>query len=1118
MRKGKKFLSMILASLMMLSSFAVGFNALAAELAEAEESSAVSEVSDAITAFHSNGYNTLMFKDEEAEKKAEAVKAFDEICAEIKSLTDTERAELSVSNYVYILALAADSIGREAGLKSNYAKVYGIAGEGFAKITEKLGALPAEYQKGYDALKVLYVKVGKTLFNSSFDFLKESGGYAHFEACMEIIKTLSPKAVRFANYATAYDSAFYLYCSKPTDSSSSLSSNLISITYNYYQDKMSSTGKDPSISFSTFVKHDYKTNTNTYQGKYNGATYKAAYEAYYELLLSDTVAPSRAATEKLAELFSAIYGSSFADALNTAAETGLAYYTTGSITTSEINRVLDKINVLSGDAAAVFASVASSYKIKIAAKNIYPIEYTEETSADDVYNNQIKTETKTIQALVDSLKDVLTQLQLDEFINNVKSADLNNLSNDEIETVKSQYSVLPAAFKNKIDLDTYTKFMQIVKPAADSYDFSKEIAEFKSIPVNRGAVGGQVIMTAEGIQNSADGTWELVKALLNLAGVNIDLSNGLNNILEDNLYQVSVINAVFDLYATLSHNETETGVSLAPTLGAVISMLISTGSIANLLVQDDNRYKAAVEQIKAIKVTDEEKAQGINALDKLAGIEFTDKDFGFVNGDRDGFIDALLAALRPITLLLAGDNAILGIAKVYINMFDSVDEQGNYGNNGIYAMLLPMLEQLGLTDLPTPIEYRENYYSVRASMGKNIAYDEILRCVINSLFDNAVQPVADDPLNGLVKILPRLAYVVSTNMVDETVKAVIASTGDTLAGLAGSLDLSAKAINNMLAGIEINLSGSVIRFKPVNWSLLADCCIVSAVESKSNSNEYFMLRTGDVDSCFTNIFYYIYDVIFADKGNYKAIKSLLNSALDGALLSIVNNIIDTMAYAGKLPAYEMFLAWTAETGKTSLPAAKPFAQNKFKDLAGFEAYDDYVAYTSVYNSFIMGTNASVFSPKADITRAMLVTILYRMAGSPYDGANPYKINPFSDVRKDAYYYNAVCWALDEGITNQISFRPNDKVTREQTARFLFAYAQANDMLGSDAYKSVDLGIYPDSKSVSSWAKEPMQWANYNNMITGTQQGFIYPKGSTQRIHAARILYGFGKACNIGSFK
>lgn len=193
----------------------------------------------------------------------------------------------------------------------------------------------------------------------------------------------------------------------------------------------------------------------------------------------------------------------------------------------------------------------------------------------------------------------------------------------------------------------------------------------------------------------------------------------------------------------------------------------------------------------------------------------------------------------------------------------------------------------------------------------------------------------------------------------------------------------------------------------------------------------------------------------------------------------------------------------------------------FEDLYGYEHYGDYIAYTSVYNKFITGTNPpekTLFSPTTPITRAMFVTILYRMAGEPYKNGTPYRTSPFTDITDTSvYYYDAACWALKNGITTETTFKPFENVNREQTASFLFRYAQKNGRLGNSAYKNVNLANYPDFGSVHGWAVEAMKWANFNGMITGTQQGYINPQGATQRIHATKILHGFGKVCNIGNF-
>ena len=196
----------------------------------------------------------------------------------------------------------------------------------------------------------------------------------------------------------------------------------------------------------------------------------------------------------------------------------------------------------------------------------------------------------------------------------------------------------------------------------------------------------------------------------------------------------------------------------------------------------------------------------------------------------------------------------------------------------------------------------------------------------------------------------------------------------------------------------------------------------------------------------------------------------------------------------------------------------------FRDMWNCDGYASYLKYTSIYNSYLKGTNPpyyNEFSPNESLTRAMLVTIIYRMAGEPYaNGGNPYSSTPFTDIiDSNAYYYDAACWALKNGITTETTFKPFDNVTREQTATLLFRYAKLNDMIGYDGYKDVNLkSEYLDASLIHPWAVEAMQWANYNDMITGTLQGFANPGFATLRIHASKILYGFGYLCDIGNFE
>lgn len=158
----------------------------------------------------------------------------------------------------------------------------------------------------------------------------------------------------------------------------------------------------------------------------------------------------------------------------------------------------------------------------------------------------------------------------------------------------------------------------------------------------------------------------------------------------------------------------------------------------------------------------------------------------------------------------------------------------------------------------------------------------------------------------------------------------------------------------------------------------------------------------------------------------------------------------------------------------------------------------------VYRAGLMnGTSATAFSPTATTTRGMIVTILYRMEGSPMAG-----LSTFSDVAPDAYYAAAVAWAAANGIVNGYedgTFRPEDAITREQMAALLFRYARYQ---GRDVSAQADLSGYADVERISSYAAEPLRWANAQGLITGTTAATISPSGNATREQVAVILTRF----------
>ena len=178
------------------------------------------------------------------------------------------------------------------------------------------------------------------------------------------------------------------------------------------------------------------------------------------------------------------------------------------------------------------------------------------------------------------------------------------------------------------------------------------------------------------------------------------------------------------------------------------------------------------------------------------------------------------------------------------------------------------------------------------------------------------------------------------------------------------------------------------------------------------------------------------------------------------------------------------------------------SKTTFNDVSAndwFASAVDYVTGKGMMN----GTAANTFSPKANTTRGMVVTVLYRLENQPSTSAAS-----FTDVASGAYYANAVAWANANGIVSGYGsgkFGPNDKVTREQLAAILYRYAQYKkyDVSGANS-----LDGYTDVQSVSSYAVPALQWANAAGVVTGKSGSKLDPKGNATRAEVAAMLMRF----------
>ena len=195
------------------------------------------------------------------------------------------------------------------------------------------------------------------------------------------------------------------------------------------------------------------------------------------------------------------------------------------------------------------------------------------------------------------------------------------------------------------------------------------------------------------------------------------------------------------------------------------------------------------------------------------------------------------------------------------------------------------------------------------------------------------------------------------------------------------------------------------------------------------------------------------------------------------------------------------------SGGSSRPKHCPWCKTNtchsaaFTDLdldAWYHEYTDYVLCKGLMN----GMGGTIFAPNATATRAMIITTLYRMEGSP---AVTGEIT-FSDVAADTWYSDAVVWATQNGIVNGFAdgtFAPMQNVTREQIAAIFFRLAE---LKGVKTDKAAELSpAYDDASDVGAWAVKYMQWAVGEGLMKGRSTHMLVPAGETTRAETAALL-------------
>lgn len=234
--------------------------------------------------------------------------------------------------------------------------------------------------------------------------------------------------------------------------------------------------------------------------------------------------------------------------------------------------------------------------------------------------------------------------------------------------------------------------------------------------------------------------------------------------------------------------------------------------------------------------------------------------------------------------------------------------------------------------------------------------------------------------------------------------------------------------------------------------------------------------------------------ITPDEG-YRIAKILVN----GREVAVTNRLTGLKATDTVVVTFER------EEEMEETPEENPTPVHTFSDVGPNDWYAEAVNY-AVSNGLFLGISETEFGPNVSMSRAMLVTVLHRMAGAPNAGAAN-----FADVPADAWYTQAVAWAAANGIVQGVSdsrFAPNVPVTREQMATILYRYANHAGVAGDGGSGSLD--GFRDASAVSGYAVQAMGWAVDRGLISGVGDQRLSPGGSATRAQVAAILQRFAE--------
>ena len=459
------------------------------------------------------------------------------------------------------------------------------------------------------------------------------------------------------------------------------------------------------------------------------------------------------------------------------------------------------------DAMDVYNAMTDEYDLavykSIGGISVYYMIYLNSKKDDYAYSNL------GVSQLYKKCEETAGMSLVAEFEEFISKIDLSTVDNGVVASAQEKYKQIPVTLLSKISDEITEKYNEIlklydpVKPLTPSdYKFEKEISEYRQASLIAGIPG---VHKAFGIIATVENVF---MSIIYRLSVKTLITNK----------NVSIIGSLYDMIADA--NLVASGINVS----SILAPDLAPSKMASFLEEE----KFAGAKAKLLKA-----AEADDTTNAYANIKFESGDWGFNDGDADGFVNALAAALRPVTNILHNGIAIVNNV---IYLPNSTASNGDYVY-GAYEELIPILEGIGLRGVISSEEYTQKFYE--AQKGNTYDYLDSLIIPVLKPITNLIEDIEKKPVFTIFDILPNVARTIDTGVLNKQVKAFLGKSS-LLKGI--NVDLSADGINNMICNktfsIPLNNRNLSITCKEIDWNVLSRCGSLTLTDSASASNSY----------------------------------------------------------------------------------------------------------------------------------------------------------------------------------------------------------------------------------------------------------------------------------------